>query len=548
MPNTNGHGSSGATEQVALYLRVSSEEQRDRETIEIQRDFLEQYRNLYELEVADIYKDDGISGTIPLHERVEGRRLLDDAKTGRFDAVLVYKLDRLGRSLLVIVDAHDRLQTAGVSLRSATEPIDTSNPSGRLIFQMLASFAEYDRERIRERTRAGMHRAYRSGRNMGVVPYGYRADEHGRLQVVAEEAELVREVVSNVAGGSTLYAEAKRLNDLGIPAPGWRYVGGKRRPGSRAWSVTTVSRFVHGRVYAGTHEVRINGGEGLIEQPCPIIVESALQKRALAALTQNKRYPNRKGDRNYLLSGLVKCEVCGSACTGHPATRKGKRYYYYVCRGSRTNNFGKGRPHRPPFLNAEWLEGFVWADVRRFLRDPGEVLERVREQLGSEDTGEELEARREELERRLAGKQAEKDRYVRAYAQEHISEEELDLYLADLKNQTDNIRLLLASVEADLSQRRERMELTETTRAWLAVLRQRLAEVEEETEEAFRARRQLVKFLVAGITAGNRREDGSAEIRITYRFGPPSGASDESQDLLSGDYSSVGSLMNGNLS
>jgi hypothetical protein len=141
---------------------------------------------------------------------------------------------------------------------------------------------------------------------------------------------------------------------------------------------------------------------------------------------------------------------------------------------------------------------------------------------------------------------------VRAYAQEHISEEELDLYLADLKNQTDNIRLLLTSVEADLSQRRERMELTETTRAWLAVLRHRLAEVEE-TEEAFRARRQLVKFLVAGVTAGNKKEDGSAEIRITYRFGPPSGASkgsasDDSQDILAGDYSSVGSLMNGNLS
>jgi hypothetical protein len=141
---------------------------------------------------------------------------------------------------------------------------------------------------------------------------------------------------------------------------------------------------------------------------------------------------------------------------------------------------------------------------------------------------------------------------VRAYAQEHISEEELDLYLADLKNQTDNIRLLLTSVEADLSQRRERMELTETTRAWLAVLRHRLAEVEE-TEEAFRARRQLVKFLVAGVTAGNKKEDGSAEIRITYRFGPPSGASkgsasDDSQDILAGDYSFVGSLMNGNLS
>jgi hypothetical protein len=90
----------------------------------------------------------------------------------------------------------------------------------------------------------------------------------------------------------------------------------------------------------------------------------------------------------------------------------------------------------------------------------------------------------------------------------------------------------------------------ETTRAWLAEFRQRLAEVEEETEEAFRARKQLVKFLVAGITAGNRKEDGSAEIRITYRFGPPGGVSegstsDDSQDLLAGDYWSVGSLMKG---
>jgi site-specific DNA recombinase len=546
MPNTNGHGSSGATDRVALLLRVSSEEQRDRETIEIQDEFLRQYCELYSLRVADIYPDDGISGTIPLHERPEGRRLLEDAKAGKFDTVLVYKLDRLGRSLLVIVDAHDRLQAAGVSLRSTTEPIDTSTASGRLIFQMLASFAEYERETIRERTRAGLHRAYRGGRHMGAVPYGYLADEHGRLEIVPEEAEVVREVVSNVAGGATLYAEAKRLNDLGVPAPGWRYVGGKRRPGSRAWSVTTVSRFVHMRVYSGTHEVRIDGGEGLIERGAPAVVEATLQERARATLTQNKRYPNRKTDRKYLLSGLIKCEVCGSACTGHPATtRKGTKYHYYVCRGSRTNNFGQGRPHRRPYLNAKWLEGLVWADVRRFIEDPGTVLERVREQLGSDDgDGEELEARREELAKRLAAKQAEKDRYVRAYAQEHISEEELDVYLTDLKNQTDNLRLLLGSVDADLAHRRERMELTETTRAWLVVLRQRLEEVEGDTEEAFRVRRQLVKLLVAGITA-RKREDGSGtEVSITYRFGPPPGQGGVQEE--GGSF--VGSLMNGSRS
>jgi site-specific DNA recombinase len=109
-----------------------------------------------------------------------------------------------------------------VALKSATEPIDTSNPSDRLIFQMLASFAEYERETIRERTRAGLHRAYRNGKHFGAAPYGYRTDESGFLQAVSEEAEIVREIISNVAGGSTLYAEAKRLNDLSIATPGWR--------------------------------------------------------------------------------------------------------------------------------------------------------------------------------------------------------------------------------------------------------------------------------------------------------------------------------------
>jgi DNA invertase Pin-like site-specific DNA recombinase len=91
--------------------------------------------------------------------------------------VLVSKLDRLGRSLLVIVDAHDRLGAAGVALRSGREPIDTSTPSGRLIFQMLASFAEYDRENIAERTQAGLRRAFRKGRQLGVIPFGYDVAE-----------------------------------------------------------------------------------------------------------------------------------------------------------------------------------------------------------------------------------------------------------------------------------------------------------------------------------------------------------------------------------
>ena len=116
MPSTNGHGPK--SERVALYLRVSSDEQRERQTIQTQREFLSEYARVMELEVVDTYPDDGVLGTIPLEERSEGRRLLEDAKAGKFDTVLVYKLDRLGRTLLVIVEAHDKLAEVGVALRS----------------------------------------------------------------------------------------------------------------------------------------------------------------------------------------------------------------------------------------------------------------------------------------------------------------------------------------------------------------------------------------------------------------------------------------------
>ena len=285
MPSTNGRGPSGATEQIALYLRVSSEEQRERETMEIQREFLEQYCQLYGLEVADVYEDDGVSGTIPLNERPAGRRLLEDAEQERFGAVLVSKLDRLGRTLLVIVDAHDRLQEAGggVALVSGREPIDTSNPSGRLIFQMLASFAEYDRENIAERTQAGQRRAFFRGRQVGAIPYGYDiVAKDGEFVVVEEEAGIVREIIANVAEGATLYSEAKRLNDEGVPSPGHRYRGKPRKHGG-GWGHTTIREIVQQRAYAGTHVVKLNGGAEIIERAVPPIVDPALRERRSSA-------------------------------------------------------------------------------------------------------------------------------------------------------------------------------------------------------------------------------------------------------------------------
>ena len=131
---------------------------------------------------------------------------------------------------------------------------------------------------------------------------------------------------------------------------------------------------------------------------------------------------------------------------------------------------------------------------------------------------------------RLATKQAEKDRYVRAYAQGHISEE-LDAYLTELKKQIDNLRVLLASVEAELSERQERESLTDTTQAWLHSLGRRLDEVEEDTPEGFKKRKQLVGLLVEAISLGRSQQEGRPEVQITYRFGPPPDSDAEPESL-----------------
>jgi hypothetical protein len=120
----------------------------------------------------------------------------------------------------------------------------------------------------------------------------------------------------------------------------------------------------------------------------------------------------------------------------------------------------------------------------------------------------------------LAAKQSEKVRYVRLYAQGHISEGELETYLADLKHQIGNLRLLIEATEVDLSERRERVQAADTTVAWLNLLRERAEEIEEDTPEAFVKHQQLVRLLVERITL-HRGEGRKTTVVITYRFSPP---------------------------
>ncbi len=536
MPSENGHRLK--LERVGIYMRVSSEEQKTKETIETQDGFLEEYCKLYRHEIAKVYKDEAVSGTVPMGERPAGRELLEDAKAGKFDVMLAYKLDRIGRTLLVVVDAHDRLQVAGVALRSATEPIDTSTPAGRLIFQMLASFAEFEKETISERTRDGKNRAYRNGVQPGVIPYGYDIAEDGSFVVVKEEAAVVRDIIRNIAGGATLFAEAKRLNLQGVLSPGKKYRSRPRQHGT-TWTPMAISRIVGRSAYSGTHVIHSSTGE--IEREVPFIVSGELQETAIARLGNNKRYSGGRPVRKYLLRGLIRCAKCNWRYSGLSRKREGRYHFKYTCPAATTRRFD---PHVRrggcPWLDALWLEDLVWQDIRGFVENPGEVLERVKEQMEERHSHtDELEERLASLTKRLATAQGEKDKYVKLYAAGHLDEEELEIHLLDLKNRISNLKMLIESAEATLAREEQDATAAKSTAMWLTSLRGNLEALEEDTEEAWHGRRELVEELVERITV-SRTEDGRAKVHIAYKFAPPVQATtgitnDKTFDILAGE-------------
>lgn len=188
------HSSNGALAKVALYGRTSSEDQVERETIHNQVQIANTLCPAMGLEIVASYLDDGVSGTIPLEKRPQGALPLEDAKKGKFSQVVVYRLDRIGRTGLVILSAWDSLKQQGIAFKSLTEPFDTSQPFGEFVMGILAMVAGYERDSIVTRTTEGRRRKAREGYwTGGRAPLGYKVvDSH--LEIDEEEANLIRRI------------------------------------------------------------------------------------------------------------------------------------------------------------------------------------------------------------------------------------------------------------------------------------------------------------------------------------------------------------------
>lgn len=322
----------------AIYTRKSTEEGLEQafNSLHAQRESAEAYiqsqKQMGWVLITQHYDDGGFSGGSL--DRPGLQQMLIDIEARKVDCVVVYKVDRLSRSLLDFARLMDRFDQRSVSFVSVTQQFNTTSSLGRLTLNILLSFAQFERELISERTRDKMGAARRKGKWVGGTPVlGYDVDPAGgRLVVNDNEARRVREIFAlyrKHCSLTVMVGEATRLN---WTTKAWKSKRGVLHLG-RPFTKASLRLLLTNALYAGKVDYR-----GVIYQgEHPAIVDSQLWE-AVNAEFLNRRRP--KSDsvcnpQNALLAGLLFCIRCELPMQATYSAKKGRRYRYYVCLGAR---------------------------------------------------------------------------------------------------------------------------------------------------------------------------------------------------------------------
>ncbi|MBN9523664.1 recombinase family protein [bacterium] len=361
----------------AIYTRKSTEEGLDQEfnSLDAQRDAGEAYVRSQSGEgwvvLPDRYDDGGFTGGNT--DRPGLRRLMADLEAGRIDCVVVYKVDRLSRSLLDFAQLMQRFEQKGVSFVSVTQQFNTASSMGRLVLNVLLSFAQFEREIVGERTRDKIAATRRKGKWGGGRPVlGYDREPGGRRLVInADEAERVRAIFQLYLRHGSLLPVVRELGRRGWVTKRWADATG-RVTGGKPFTRTSLYQLLTNVLYAGRvrHKADVYPGEH------PALVDPATFDRVQDRLRKNGAQgagpgsPDRYGA---LLKGVLRCGPCGAAMTPTCTTKGTRTYRYYACVAGHKKGAGTC-PSKP--VPAGPVEGFVVDRVRAAGRDP-ELLRQV---------------------------------------------------------------------------------------------------------------------------------------------------------------------------
>lgn len=366
------------TTRCAIYTRKSTEDGLEQEfnSLDAQRESGENYIKAQVNEgwecLPDRYDDGGFTGGNM--ERPALQRLLAAIESGKVDSVVVYKVDRLSRSLLDFAKMVETFDKHQVSFVSVTQLINTSTSMGRLMLNVLLSFAQFEREIISERTRDKIAAARRRGKWSGGMPlFGYNVDPQGSKLIVNEdEAARVRTIFELYLAHQSLLAVVAELDERGWHNKRWTTRKGIERGGKR-FTKTSLHKLLTNVTYIGKirYKDEVHNGEQ------EAIVSTEVWQRVQSLLSRNRRTGGAAVRNNFaaLLKGILRCIPCGCAMSPSHSTKNGtKRYRYYVCTSAQKRGW-----HSCPSksIPAGEIERFVVDQIKSIGRDPTLLHETV---------------------------------------------------------------------------------------------------------------------------------------------------------------------------
>jgi site-specific DNA recombinase len=458
----------------AIYARVSSDRQKEEQTVASQTSALRAYAAERGYLVPDgwVFEDEGWSGATLVRPGLE--RLRDLAAQGQVDVVLVYSPDRLSRKYAYQVLLLEEFARAGVDVVFVQAPRGET-PEDVLVLQFQGMIAEYEKAQISERTRRGKRHRARCGvvNVLSAAPYGYRyvrkADgEPARYEILEAEAAVVREVFRRyVEDGWPIGALARWLTEAAVPT----------RTGKRQWDRSAVWGMLRNPAYQGTacfaktataaqqkvtRRLRQRGGvparpclrarprEEWIEIPVPALISPTQYALAQERLHENRRFAARHTKVPSLLQGLLVCRTCGYAYYRTSTQTSRRKLYYYRCLGSDDYRYPEGRRCRNRPVRQDALDTLVWDEVIRLLANPSLVRQEIDRRLAALRTEHPVTAKREGIVKALARIRGAMARLIEAYQEELLSLEELRTRMPPLRQREATAAAQLATLEAEL--------------------------------------------------------------------------------------------------
>jgi site-specific DNA recombinase len=536
--------------QVALYARVSSEQQTEAKTVESQvADLRAKIAARGETLAAEQeFVDDGYSGATLIRPALE--RLRDVIAAGGIDRLYVHCPDRLARNYAHQVLLLDEFTRAGVEVVFLNREVGQT-PEDQLLLQVQGMIAEYERAKILERSRRGK----RHGAQVGSVsvlscaPYGYRyvnkQDSGGeaRFDIILEEARVVRQIFEWVGRDRCTIGEVqRRLNQAKEPT----------RTGKTVWDRATIWGILKNPAYKGeaafgkTHleplrpRLRAQRGRSMqpkrahstqdvprehwISIPVPALVDAVLFEAVASQLQENQQRARvqQRGAR-YLLQGLLGCSCCGYAYYGKPispSARKGheRSYAYYRCIGSDAYRFGGVRLCWNKQLRTDLIDEAVWNEVCRLLEEPERLEQEYRQRMLAKEAPSELQG----LEKQVGRLRQGLTRLIDSYSEGLINKAEFEPPITRMRERINQL-------EEHQQQLRDEAGLEQELRLILGRLEDFTSRVKEGLHAAdWSTRREIIRALV------KRVEIDQEQVHVVFRVGPntPSSPSDKNTQSL----------------